>query len=132
MCIRDRVETGHFSTGHGRKRVLLDINKDRLCAIGIGFSAASVTYIVAQFNGVILQRLETQMPAEMSKQELEDEILRQTKTLIAEFSEKEVVGIGLSEPLYHLLSYWNESILDLAYTHFNEMCIRDRRQPSDG
>lgn len=60
------------------------------------------------------------MPAEMSKQELEDEILRQTKTLIAEFSEKEVVGIGLSEPLYHLLSYWNESILDLAYTHFND------------
>ena len=114
------VETGHFSTGHGRKRVLLDINKDRLCAIGIGFSAASVTYIVAQFNGVILQRLETQMPAEMSKQELEDEILRQTKTLIAEFPEKEVVGIGLSEPLYHLLSYWNESILDLAYTHFND------------
>lgn len=56
----------------------------------------------------------------MSKQELEDEILRQTKTLIAEFSEKEVVGIGLSEPLYHLLSYWNESILDLAYTHFND------------
>ena len=114
------VETGHFSTGHGRKRVLLDINKECLCAIGIGFSAASVTYIVAQFNGVILRRLETQMPAAISRQELENEILRQTKTLIEEFSEKEVVGIGLSEPLYHLLSYWNESILDLAYTHFND------------
>lgn len=114
------VETGHFSSGHGRKRVLLDINKERLCAIGIGFSAASVTYIVAQFNGVILRRLETQMPAAISRQELENEILRQTKILIEEFSEKEVVGIGLSEPLYHLLSYWNESILDLAYTHFND------------
>lgn len=122
------VETGHFSTGHGRKRVLLDINKERLCAIGIGFSAASVTYIVAQFNGVILQRLETQMPAEISKQELEDEILRQTKTLIASFPNKEIVGVGLSEPLYHLLSYWNESVLDLAYAHFNDWIRGSLRQ----
>lgn len=129
------VETGHFSTGHGRKRVLLDINEERLCAIGIGFSAASVTYIVAQFNGVILRRLETQMPAEISKQELENEILRQAKSLISEFSGKEIVGIGLSEPLYHYLSYWNESVLDMAYAHFNDwirFSLRQRMEEQTG
>ena len=113
------VETGHFSTGHGRKRVLLDINKERLCAIGLGFSPAGVTYVVAQFNGVILRQLETLMPVGISQQELENEILRQTKLLLTEFSDKEIVGIGLSEPLYHLLRYWNEPVPDLAYTHFN-------------
>lgn len=114
------IETGHFSTGHGRKRVLLDINKEFLCAIGIGFSATSITYLLSQYDGTILRRTETQVPPEISKQELEHVILTQTKELLAQFPEKRIIGIGLSEPLYHELSYWNESVLDLAYTHFND------------
>lgn len=122
------VEIGHFSTGHGRKRVLLDINKQRLCAIGIGFSAASVTYLVAQYDGVILRRFENPLPGPLPKEELEEEISRQTRLLISEFQDKEIVGIGLSEPLYHYLSYWNETMLDTAYSHFNDWIRRSLKQ----
>lgn len=114
------VESGHFSTGYGRKRVLLDINKAFLCAIGIGFSATSITYLLSQYDGTILHRIETQVPPEISKEELEHAILAQTKDLLAQFPHKEIVGVGLSEPLYHELSYWKESVPDLAYTHFND------------
>ena len=50
------VETGYSSTGHGRKRVLLEINKSHLCAISLAFHPGSVTILAAQIDGTPLQQ----------------------------------------------------------------------------
>ena len=36
------VETGYASSGAGRKRIMLELNKSYLCAIGLSFSAHHV------------------------------------------------------------------------------------------
>lgn len=93
------VESGHLSTGHGRKRTLLEINKEHLCAIGVGFSSDTITYIVAQFDGSILERAETNIPQNSAKELLDKEILEQIQALTDRYADKEIVGIGLCDPL---------------------------------
>lgn len=94
------VETGFYSSGHGRKRALLTINNEHLCAIGIAFSSTSVVYTVTQFDGGILCRKETVFSPSMPKEELASQIIRQTSLLIEDNLHRLIVGIGISAPLY--------------------------------
>ena len=47
------METGHSSGGHGRKRTLLEINKEHLYAIGISFTPDSALCLAAGIDGRI-------------------------------------------------------------------------------
>ena len=119
------VETGYHSAGHGRKRVMLEINSRHLCAIGISFSARCVNYIVAQTDGNILHESETPIPASNSKQELAKEIAEHVQTLLSLFSQRCIIGIGICNPLYDPLSYKAAGPVLANYLHFNDWIHED-------
>ena len=126
------VETGYSSVGHGRKRAMLEINKDHLCAIGIAFTSNSVSYVVSGIGGGILQRQTRQI---QSRDTLVEDIAGDTQALLAGLGEKLVVGIGISEPLFDPTGYRHDSSLFVNYSHFNDwirLCLLPRLEQQTG
>lgn len=119
------VETGYHSAGHGRKRVMLEINSRHLCAIGISFSSQSVNYIVAQTDGHILHESETPIPVSNSKRELAREITAHIQTLLTLFPQRCIIGVGICNPLYDPLSYEATGPVLSNYVHFNDWIHED-------
>ena len=76
------VETGYSSTGHGRKRVLLEINKDHLCAIGLAFYPGTATILVAQIDGSILHQENVPVCLGTPKEQLIDQITERVGKLL--------------------------------------------------
>ncbi len=113
-------ETGSQSGGHGRRRILLELNRQYLCAMGISFSAGSVHYIVAQPDGIILAQSQTQIPNGISRHALADSICSHVEQMLRGFVEKKVVGIGICNPLYDPRSYQTTTSLTANYNHFND------------
>lgn len=113
------LETGHSSTGQGRKRTLLEMNKEHLCAIGISFSSKHVTYIVSQADGVILYQTKSSLLTGSPKDALIQKILTQISALLEMFQDKKIVGIGISDPPYDPAVYQQTDSLISNYTHFN-------------
>lgn len=118
------VESGNYSAGHGRKRTLLEINKTHLCAVGISFSPEAVTLIVAQFDGTILKEdtlpLTVSLHSDAHRQQLIRQILDGVAGLLEDFQEKEILGIGISDPSHDPTSYQSEHSLPVNYTHYND------------
>lgn len=114
------VETGYTSTGYGRKRVLLEINKSHLCAIGIAFYPSSVTFLVAQIDGVTLHRENVSVCPGTSKESLIEQIVERTGELLRVYQDKNMIGIGIGEPLYDPTSYRPEYPLLTNYLHYND------------
>ena len=113
------VETGYSSTGHGRKRVLLEINKAHLCAISLAFHTGSVTCVVAQIDGTILYQDDLSVIG-TPKEELISLITHRVEALLLTYRNKEIVGIGICEPLYDPTSYRPEFSFLSNYLHYND------------
>lgn len=114
------VETGSVSVGHGRKRTMLEINKEHLCAIGISFSNESVSYVLSRIDGTILTQRSCRFHLAESRAELIGRITEDVQMLLEQFSDKLLVGIGISEPLFDPTAYQYGSSLTANYTHFND------------
>lgn len=114
------VETGSQSGGHGRRRILLELNRQYLCAMGISFTAGSVHYTVAQPDGAILHESQTQIPRGISRHRLADTICTHVQQVLTTFTEKRIVGIGICNPLYDPRSYQATTSLAANYNHFND------------
>ncbi len=114
------VETGFTSAGAGRKRVMLSINKDNLCAIGIAFSAEAVRFVVSTIDGRILGQDQCVMTDVAQKDALIDHIAKTVRILADRFSDKRIVGIGISEPLVDPSAYRKDNSLIANYSHFND------------
>ena len=82
------VETDHISDGPGRKRVLLEINKKHICAIGIAFTADAVQYVVSAIDGSLLAQSNHKMPGKQDREELIQMIGEQTENLIRQFPKR--------------------------------------------
>lgn len=91
------VETGYQSSGQGRKRILLDINKSHLCAIGIFFSPGKAGFILSQFDGTIISQTQLQMSG--PRKDRADRIIAHTQELLQEHQDKFFAGIGICKPL---------------------------------
>lgn len=113
------VESGYSSNGHGRKRIMLEINKTHLCAIGISFFPKHITYIVLQIDGKILHEDTIAIESEISKAEIIQSITTHVATLLDAFQDKEIVGIGISEPLNDPAAYQYTDII-ANHVHFND------------
>lgn len=114
------AETGYTSTGYGRKRVLLEINKSHLCAIGLAFSPGFVTFLVAQIDGTTLHRENVPVCLGTPKEALVEQIVEKTNDLLHMYQHKNIVGIGIGEPLYDPTSYQPEYSLLNNYLHIND------------
>lgn len=128
-------ETGFQSVGHGRKRTMLEINKDRLCALGIAFSSNSVSYVVSGIGGGILARDARQISPEESREALIEGVAGDVAALLDRFRDKHVVGIGISEPLFDPTGYRRDSSLFANYAHFNDwirLCLKPRLEAGTG
>ncbi len=94
------VETENVSVGHGRKRVLLDINKKHICAVGISFAPKHATLIVSQFDGTIIYTNQLDLNAANPTNEQILMIAQNLKDILEKFSDKNLVGIGLCKFLF--------------------------------
>lgn len=99
------VETGFHSSGQGRKRVLLEINKEHICAIGIYFSANHITYVLSQFDGTVIEQNRTRYSLDTPKKELVGEVADYVAQLLKNYADKKFVGIGICKPLIDPTSY---------------------------
>jgi predicted NBD/HSP70 family sugar kinase len=113
-------EVGFTSVGHGRKRTMLEINKEQLCAIGISFTNESVNYVVSRIDGSVLYNSVQKVSIGLPKDEQIGEILRSVDAILAQFDDKQIVGIGISEPLFDPTAYQHGTSLIANYSHFND------------
>ena len=114
------VETGRLSTGHGRKRTLLELNKSFICSIGISITSKCVTTVMAQLDGEILNRFEDEIDDLELKGDLTDRIVNRVQELLAANSDRRIVGIGIGDPLYDPSYYTLDKTLVSNYNHFND------------
>lgn len=114
------VESGSLSAGHGRRRILLELNREYLCAMGISFTEGSVHYIVAQPDGRILHQSHTDFSQGISRHALADRICGHVAQILSSFTEKKIVGVGICNPLYDPRSYQATTSLAANYNHFND------------
>lgn len=114
------VESGYSSAGYGRKRTMLEINKADLCAIAISFTDNSVNYIVSCIDGRILFRSVKELSIDLKKDGQIKEIIDSVGALLTQFAHKQIVGIGISEPLFDPTAYQHGASLSANYSHFND------------
>ena len=118
------IESGNYSAGHGRKRTLLEINKSHLCAVGMSFGPASVTFIVAQFDGNILEQSSLAIAPGLQKNTQKDLLIARitghVAGLLTSHKDKEILGIGIADPPHDPTSYHAEHSLTVNYAHFND------------
>lgn len=114
------VESGHASVGHGRKRTMLELNKGHLCAVGLSFTNDCVNIVLSRADGSIVEQTSKPMAADVSKEVLVVDIIRQIEMLLEVHRDKRVIGIGISEPLFDPTAYRYGSSLAANYSHFND------------
>lgn len=114
------IETGYSSSGYGRKRVLLDINRNLICALSVSVNANNISYIMAQINGVVLRRIDEEIDGKLSEHELAAKIVQRTKELLDEFSDRIIIGLGICNPPYDPTRYRMDGSLLSGYRQFNE------------
>ncbi len=117
------VEAGQISGGHGRKRVMLELNRTRLCALGISFVSGKVQYILGQPDGVLLYRSETPIPQGIPRHILADCIADEVEKILHQFEDKHIVGIGICNPLSDPRSYEAGVSLSNSYSLFNNWIL---------
>lgn len=114
------METGLTSTGAGRKRVLLDINKDHLCAIGIAFSTEAVRFVVSTIDGRAIAQEQCPMLGSDNRDAMIDRIAEIVQDLIHRFADRRIVGIGISKPFIDPSAYSKNRSLMANYSQFND------------
>ena len=99
------LETGSRSSGQGRKRIMLEINKAHICAVGISFSPAHAAFILSQFDGTILSESEISFSPDTPKAQLCEDILQHLQALLEAFQDRFFAGIGICKPLVDPIRY---------------------------
>ena len=114
------LETGHSSGKPGRKRTLLEINKNHLYAIGISFAPDSALCLAAGIDGRIFAQSSLPIQSTQPKEELARQITDAVCDLISQCNDKELVGIGICKPFYDPMSYENNHSILSNYVHFHD------------
>ncbi len=129
------VEAGSYSAGHGRRRVMLQMNWAYLCGLGVAFSGDCVILLAAQMDGVVLQQREIPLNRNISREEQIGEISRQVQQMLAAFPDKRMVGVGIGSPLHDPTGYVREQPLLVNYAHYNDwvhMGLKPRLEKETG
>ena len=102
------VESGSSSSGQGRKRIMLDMNKAHICGVGISFTPTHAAFLISQYDGTIL--VESELPLSGgSKNALVAQITAHLQQLLEANHDRFYAGIGICKPLIDPMSYRNQS-----------------------
>ena len=113
------VESGHVAKGQGRRRLLLSINREYICAVTLAIRVTAVTFVVSQIDGRILKKVEHTEPAGTSMEDLSSHIMEVTLQLLREYSDRMIIGIGICDPLYDPARYQTHGSVVSGYENFN-------------
>ena len=97
-------ETGTRSSGQGRKRIMLEINKSHICAAGISFTSTHISFLISQFDGEILAEAELPL-ASAPKAAYVQQITQRLQQLLQDNPDRFYVGIGICKPLIDPMHY---------------------------
>ena len=121
------VENGSVSNGPGRKRTLLELNSAKLCAIGVLLSFKKVTYVLAQINGVVIERIDSDI-TENDGDKLAEIAIARILSLIESHPDKKIVGIGMADPLYDEERFGATASLSRVYDNFIDWGHRELKK----
>ncbi len=114
------IESGHASVGHGRKRTMLSLNTGHLCAVGLSFTNEFVNIVLSRADGSIVEQQTQPIAADASREDLVGHIIDRIEEILKGHTDKRVIGIGISEPLFDPTAYRYGSSLAANYSHFND------------
>ena len=92
------VETGSYSAGHGRKRTLLKLNSEYLCAISISFSATQVTCLTAKFDGTILSSQAADYSGDTTRSGICSRVCELIQSALDKYQDRCIIGVGICTP----------------------------------
>ena len=112
------IETGKVSAGIGRKRVMLEINREFICAIGVTITPNCVTTVIMQIDGTVRNRwddivnmADTHTASEMIVSRILEAVDACRGMLL--------VGIGIGDPVNDPSYYRVELDQEKNFTHYN-------------
>lgn len=92
------IESGKAKTAQGRKRKMLEVNGELLCAIGVVIYPPKIDMMICSIKGDILSRIslpfEKDWPAERIIRIVNQNIL----SLASAFKDKRIIGVGICDP----------------------------------
>lgn len=114
------VETGFASSGTGRRRAMVDLNRRSICAVGIFIGRDRATAVLARLDGSIVQEEVCERRPGCPHEELAEKIIACVERLLASVGDARMAGIGVGDPLYDPASYQKGSPITANYGHFND------------
>jgi predicted NBD/HSP70 family sugar kinase len=91
-------EKGSSNAGRGRNQILLELNNDYLCAIGISIEPNEIMYIVSTIKGDILKTEKQNIPKNSTPSYVVELIISEITKLMDLYREKRILGIGIGDP----------------------------------
>jgi len=91
-------EEGSTNSGRGRNQILLRINNDYLCAIGVSIEVNDITFVVSTLQGSILKKVVKDIIPLKKAEQITNLITDVLRDLIEEFKQKRILGIGVGDP----------------------------------
>lgn len=118
------TETGLSSVGHGRSRVLLEINNSNLCALGISFPSKRVIVEALLSDGTSLNKIECKLPENAGKGLMIRTAIESCTRLLEGLKDKSVLGIGVAVPSYNPTPHMRDTLKE-DFIHFNDWITID-------
>ena len=114
------TETGYASSRTGRRREMLDLNRKKICAVGIAASQMQARLVLALFDGTIVREEVCKGAPGCSQEELVQMITETTGHLLDLAEGLYVAGIGIGDPPYDPTGYQKGVSISANYGHFND------------
>ena len=114
------LETGFAAAGTGRRRIMLEMNHQNICAVGISITRTNVTAVLARLDGTIAGEESWPREPNCPHEVLVERIAERVETLLRCAGDMNVLGIGIGDPLYDPAAYQQGSSITARYGHFND------------
>lgn len=113
-------ETGFAAAGTGRRRIMLDMNHQSICAVGISISQTKVTAVLARLDGTIAREESFAREAGHPHEAIVEQILLCVERLLRGSEDMNILGIGIGDPFYDPTNYQRGGSIVSNYGHFND------------
>lgn len=92
------IEKGTAHANQGRRRTMLEVNNDYLCAIGVVIYPPRIDIVMCSNRGDIWKRLCFPFDKSWSADQILKLVIRSVNDLAAEFADRKILGIGICDP----------------------------------